>query len=364
MHYSGDMQGGAEMPVLRFSTDQFPTRDRIPAWREFVGRTFCRIDIEPLSNDGFAGATTMRIMPGLGIITGNCSPLTYVQTRQLNDSDDVILTAASGAWELDYAGERAAFDAGDAVLTSAADACSFALHAGGPHWGLRLPLSLLSPHVRDIEDRFGRRIPAQSPALRLLRHHLGMIEDLQSPDMHELRPHAATQIRDLIAVAVGATRDSAEIAQARGVRAARLRAIKDDVRQSLGRADLSVATMGARHRLPIRYLQRLFESEGTTFTEFVLGERLARVHRTLTDTRFCDRAVSTIAFDAGFQHLSYFNRAFRARFGASPSDVRAQAQPRAEAASDPESAKERPRRAAAHWSPQDHTPSLTGVRPS
>jgi len=32
-----------------------------------------------------------------------------------------------------------------------------------------------------------------------------------------------------------------------------------------------------------------------------------------------------VAFDAGFGDLSYFNRVFRRRFGATPSDVRAAA---------------------------------------
>ena len=93
----------------------------------------------------------------------------------------------------------------------------------------------------------------------------------------------------------------------------------------IGCATLSVAAVAARQRLPVRYLQRLFEASGTTFTDFVLGQRLSRAHRMLTDVRYADRAVGTIAFDTGFSHLSYFNRAFRARFGAAPSDIRAQA---------------------------------------
>ena len=46
----------------------------------------------------------MRQLPGLGVISGNCSPLSYVQTRQLGDSDDVILTLASGPWQLEHGG--------------------------------------------------------------------------------------------------------------------------------------------------------------------------------------------------------------------------------------------------------------------
>jgi AraC-like DNA-binding protein len=42
----------------------------------------------------------------------------------------------------------------------------------------------------------------------------------------------------------------------------------------------------------------------------------------LTDPRCSERTVSSIAFDAGFGDLSYFNRAFRRRYGATPSDIR------------------------------------------
>jgi AraC-like DNA-binding protein len=313
------------LPVLRFCTDQFRERDRVPAWRDFVGRTFCKTEIAPLSPEGFSGLTIMRMLPGLGVITGNCSPLSYTQTRQLNDNDDVILTAASGAWQLNRGGRNEAYDAGDAVLTSAADTASYVLHSGGPHWGLRVPLKLLSPHMAGIEGTFGRRIPAQLPAMRLLRHYLGVITELDAPDAQELRPHAAAHIRDLIALAVGASRDGAEIARENGASAARLRAVKSDIVDHLGSAALSIAGVAARQRLPVRYLQRLFEADGTTFTDFVLAERLSRAHRMLIERRFAERAISTIAFDCGFQHLSYFNRAFRTRFGASPSDMRTQA---------------------------------------
>jgi AraC-like DNA-binding protein len=315
----------ATLPTLRFCTGQFGDRERVSAWREFVGHTFCKVEIEPLSPAGFTGTTVMRLLPGLGVISGNCSPLSYIQTRALSDSDDVILTLASGPWELRHAGQTHAFAAGDAVLTSAAGLSSYALYSGGPHWGLRVPLALLSPYIAGIEDAFGRRIPAQTPAMRLLRHYLGMVEALDHTDERDVAIRAASHMRDLIALAVGATRDGAAIADADGARAARLRAVKSDIFHHLGSAALSIDDIAARHRLPVRYIQRLFEATGTTFTEFVLGERLSQAHRQLTDLRYADRAIGTIAFDCGFQHLSYFNRAFRARFGASPSDIRAQA---------------------------------------
>ena len=118
-------------------------------------------------------------------------------------------------------------------------------------------------------------------------------------------------IYDLMAVTVGATRDAAETAQGRGLRAARLHAIKQDIARNLDQADLSVAALAVRHGCTPRFIQRLFESEGTTFTEYVLAQRLARAHRMLTDPRRAGEKISTIAFDAGFGDVSYFNRAFR-----------------------------------------------------
>ena len=62
-----------------------------------------------------------------------------------------------------------------------------------------------------------------------------------------------------------------------------------------------------------------------TFTEHVLGQRLAYVHRLLSDPRRAGEKVASVAFDAGFNDVSYFYRVFRRRYGVLPTDVRAQA---------------------------------------
>ena len=81
--------------------------------------------------------------------------------------------------------------------------------------------------------------------------------------------------------------------------------------------------MAARHRLSPRSVQLLFELEELTFSQFVLEQRLARAHRMLSDPRRAGSTVSTIALAAGFGDLSYFNRSFRRRYGAAPSELRA-----------------------------------------
>jgi AraC-like DNA-binding protein len=106
------------------------------------------------------------------------------------------------------------------------------------------------------------------------------------------------------------------------VKAARLHAIKKDVRAHLGEIGLSMAAVAARHRISPRHLGRLFEREGITFSGFLLSARLEQAHLMLSDKQFNGCTVASIAYAAGFGDLSYFNRAFRKRYGMTPSDVR------------------------------------------
>src|SRR5262245_44949593 len=112
----------------------------------------------------------------------------------------------------------------------------------------------------------------------------------------------------------------------RGRRAARLAAIKADIARAIGRPGLSVAEAAARQGVTPRYVQMLFESEATTFSKYVLGERLALAHRLLADPGWAGRPIKAIARAAGFSDLAYFSRAFRRRYGAPPSSVRQAAQ--------------------------------------
>jgi AraC-like DNA-binding protein len=87
----------------------------------------------------------------------------------------------------------------------------------------------------------------------------------------------------------------------------------------------SVDAVALRQGVSPRYVQMLFEEEGTTFTQHVIGQRLVRAHRMLTDQRFADQSITSVAFEVGFGDLSYFNRAFRRCYGGTPSEVRAEA---------------------------------------
>ena len=71
---------------------------------------------------------------------------------------------------------------------------------------------------------------------------------------------------------------------------------------------------------PYHFLRTFRAVVGMTPHQFVLRTRL---HRAAVRLRRSSAAISTIAFDAGFNDLSTFNRRFRRLMGASPRDYRA-----------------------------------------
>ena len=106
------------------------------------------------------------------------------------------------------------------------------------------------------------------------------------------------------------------------MRAARLRAIKADIETHLAHGDLSPRAVAKRHQVSDSYIRKLFAGEGTSLSEYVLTRRLTRAHRMLADRRWAGVGIASIAYDAGFGDLSYFNRAFKRGYGTTPSEVR------------------------------------------
>jgi AraC-like DNA-binding protein len=187
---------------------------------------------------------------------------------------------------------------------------------------LALSRPAIAALVPDFSSAFGRPISNDNAALRLLIKYLGIVETGSELESREIARSVSTHIFDLVALALGAQGDNAEIARQRGAKAARLHAIRSDILEALGNSGLSTEGIAARHGISSRYVRKLFEEDGSTFASFVLGERLARAQRMLMDHRYAHLNIAQIAHENGFGDISNFNRVFRRRFEARPSDFR------------------------------------------
>lgn len=313
-------------PSLHCKTADLPLRNRVPFWREVFVRKIVQIDIEPDATTPFEASATLQALPGASLLSPcHSTPATLRRTSRLvGDGDDSVAILAN----LD--GQIVGSQRGREVNLGPGDA-TFILHAEPAeircsrtrYMSVLLPRKIAAGAIHDLESTAMRRIPGDTEALRLLVSYVQMLPDSLRDAPSELGHAVATHIQDLFILSLGSTRDVAEHAKGRGLRVARLQAIKADILHHLASENLTVSAVAKRAGVTPRYVQLLFESEGTTFSAYVLDRRLRRAYRLLTDQRCAHHTVSGIAYQAGFGDLSYFNRAFRRRYGASPSDVRA-----------------------------------------
>jgi AraC-like DNA-binding protein len=321
--------------TLRFTTAGMPEAARAQAVRDLHlhERTILSAKLEPieplepLPDSPIHVHLTKRTLSGLAVVSETLSGVRHVirpRGAVANGEDDFLLGINVDGHSLVRQRDRdLKLGDGDAFFATR-DVTAITITRPTPvrFVGCRVPREAIAPLVGRIDDKSLSLVPPRSEALTLLVTYARAIADALPLTTPELQRLAVTHMHDLIAATIGATRDGRAIAEGRGIAAARLRAIMTDINANFGDGDLSVAAVARRHRVTPRYVHKLFENEGLTFSSFVLGQRLSRAHRILSDPDLADRNISSVAFDVGFNDLSYFNRAFRRRYAATPTDIR------------------------------------------
>jgi AraC-like DNA-binding protein len=315
--------------TFRLSTAEFPERDQAAVWRDLYGRKVLRLNAEFDPEIQLRADLTVNLLPGLGMISGSITPCRLTRTRELiaDGVDSLFLQIPDGPVRMFQRGREAVLGAGEAALIDSGEPGGIEF-GGSDVLALNLPRPALGPLLRNPDGVLIRPVPRSNEALRLLVRYVTAASQAPAISSSELRRAFVDHVYDLVALVLGATREAAELAGGRGLAAARLRAIKDDVLANLHDGALTIAAVAARQRVTPRYIQLLFEAEGTTFSDFVRDQRLARAHRMLSSVRHAGAPISSIAYEVGFGDLSTFNHAFRRAYGMTPSDLRAAARKR------------------------------------
>lgn len=157
----------------------------------------------------------------------------------------------------------------------------------------------------------------------LLKRIFATIRRRDPPASDRAREVMTRHIFDLTALVLDGFARGGGKRKDKGIAAARLKLIKQDILERLHDPGLHIDAVARRQGVTPRYIQRLFESEGSTFSDFLRGTRLDLAFRLLHKRDLARFTIAAIAYDAGFSDISSFNRAFRRRFELTPSEVRA-----------------------------------------
>lgn len=316
------------MTVLSLSASDFDADVRVDAFQDAVA-SMCRLDITPRDNATFQSETTIGLLPGLATGQTMHSPCSVVRTHALaaETGDNVMVhVPMSGGFSMyQQGGNNVLCKPGSVYLDPNEQPGMAEFHAErNDVFYLSIPRAFLSSAGTSLNGALREIVPITPQWRLLLRYAQSLHDELALLPQEEIAT-CANHVHDLTVMAMGASREAEEVARGRGVRAARLKAIKTDIEAHLVSPQLTSDWIAKRHAISPRYMRALFAAEETSLRDHVSRRRLLLAHRRLCDPTQRMIAVSEIALSSGFSDLSWFNASFRRAFGATPRDVRAAA---------------------------------------
>ena len=317
--------GMAPANRLVITTDHLPARHRFDFMREEVCAHHLNFDLarhEPGPYDAkidvsFAGSVVVSTLYGTPAVWGR-------SRKALCDNDDgaVLYVLKNGSTRIQQGAIYAVVETGAACLFHAGMPGSMDVPTNVTALSIKFPGSALKSALRPGQSIEPCAFALNSPAIALLSGYAETFLRLPANTDASHRAAVGNHLADLAALALGPNRDVVQQITGRGLKAARTEAVLKAIREQFARLDISAAMVGRALGITDRQVHRLLEETPKSFYEHVLECRLQEAHRLLCDPAALALKVADIAFRAGFIDVTYFNRAFKTRFGETPTGVR------------------------------------------
>lgn len=315
------------MAFFSFSTEDYAPSDRLEAAQDIYS-AMAQVQLDAPRNQVPHVETRVRLLPGVSIARVTASSLHAArETPQVADGNDditlLINPGGPGGWLSHLqAHESLACTPGRARVVYNHQSGSVDFHGERVNFlSVAFSRAQLAPLLGDM-DRLPKHLLSPGESLKhLSRLSLALTK---CPDALESQPTSqlTNQLLDLACLALGATPEASEHAQRGGLREARLKAIKADINIH-ARTPITLNDLARRHSVSPSYIRALFTHADTSFTDYLVEQRLQRAFSALTSPLSAKRSVSDVALHSGFNHLSWFYRAFKQRFGVTPGEARA-----------------------------------------
>lgn len=301
-----------------FTTEDIEPAGRFEGFRDHLVRRLFQLDLVDRSQDPYRGIVELDVT-GSAVFGRVCgSAADFIRSR------DVARRCEEGAWLLLAREGRVGVAQGDveAILNPGE---GIVFDAGDPHFGRCLGQSdtwiiqvrddvIRPPPPRDLGARtqlLDSRARTYAPLL------IAMLEaHFERADPGDTRASEALgrYLSEIVALQLGA-RDGVEAAR-ESVMEGRRQAILARIRARASDPNFDSMAMARELGVTRRYVNLLLERTGRSFSEHLLSRRLEIALALLAVPS--RRTIASIALEAGFGDVSYFNRVFRRQFGDTP----------------------------------------------
>lgn len=303
-----------------WSTDGARAHERYSYWREALCQSVFNISIEAVPERFYASMTAR-----------SCGPLRFFRSeasgyRVVRSRHDIENAPADHYSVYLQVSGKAVIEQGDETFTYHPNDISisdgrYPFRADLPGAGARaiavIPRAMIDRRAPWLSRRPLHRLAATSRFVDLAGRHIMEL----TADGSTLNDRAAALLTDnlcnLLALA-----SAPDIAPSRLEPKLQTEAIFAFCRQHLHQPELSPQFVADHFGISLRTLHLRFHNTGRSFGRWVLENRLDACRDALHDPSQGSLNISEIAYRWGFNDLSHFNKAFRARFDAAPREWR------------------------------------------
>lgn len=308
--------------MQHFSTEAVAPSQRYSYWKEAVCSTFVPLDVRCDERSSFQSELTVRPVAGFDLITVRGSAQQVHRGSRLIDTDRcecLIVMSQSRGTGVATQGERASrLNPGSLTLLDSRRPYTLEFPVDFEQTVLKVPLTQLAQHgSRAAADRV-QAIDARSRLGALAYQTINALAAERNPS-HALILGAMAL--DLLALALNDAGDDVAESPAR-METLRVIWARAHIAASLHDPAMGPASVASAQGVSLRLLQRLFARQGLQIAEYIAEQRLQRCRAALQDPAQAGRPITDIALAWGFNDPGQFSKAFRRRFGISPSQSR------------------------------------------
>ena len=302
--------------MFSWSTDSIRERERFSFWHEMVCKSVLNVSTNSVP-ERFSARITGRSFDKLRFAVFDCTGHELVRSRQqvARAPEDyyVITLHLRGRSRFSQGDEAIALEPNEIAIVDGQRPFQIAFMEPVKRASAVIPHAMIDQRAPWLRSGPRRKIAANSLYADLVRRHLLQLTG-GGPGMSETEAMLLTDnLCNLLALAT-----AREIAPNRMQPELMLEALLAYCRQELHNPLLSPSRVAAHFGISVRTLHLRFQQLGKSFGRWLLENRLDACGKALRDLHRRSDSISEIAYRCGFNDLSHFNKAFRARFGMPP----------------------------------------------
>ena len=315
------------MKTQFFSTDAVPPKNRLDYWRKLIGKIFARFefDCDVIPEDEFYASVTNCSTDRLEIydIRGSAHTVRLSQDSAAFDQYPAIcitlLVEGSGSFTQD--GRSSSTHAKDLQLLDMSRPFEIRFDRPMRQFVLMIPRAIVETHLIAPRRVTGKGISGSSGVGSVASEFLNsFFQNVATMEEAEVQTLTRSLI-DILNAAVLAQMTSASKSKS-NYQDYSTHQIRLYIEDQLRDPDLSPAVIAAAHGISLRYLNKLFESEGIPISRLIWERRLENCRHDLENPNYSGKSITEIAYSWGFSSAPHFSRSFKERYGNTPRQAR------------------------------------------